>query len=296
MSYALRNTLIFVVLLVATVALGGYWVRMRQPARMEALRARETSLKVDLDNVNAVLAIYDTTLSQLEGLKARWIARTQIVPVSDDPAQTLSYLYGLTKQPKASVSFNFQYEGRSDETDYSANQYRLEGEAPFENLYAFLWRLENGRRFCGVDHLEIEAYKDLDAGVQAAREWVKFRVVLQAYFAPQSQVEDLPSARAQPRPESLAGDPFRPLIAQTVPENRLGLFEVTGARLRGLTARLAFLVDRKDQVHLLREGDAVYLGRLARIDMDRNRVEFLLDEGGIWKRRTLQVEVPSPKP
>ena len=224
------------------------------------------------------------------------MARTQVVPASDDPAQTLSYLYGLTKQPKASVSFNFQYEGRSDETDYSANQYRLEGEGPFENLYAFLWHLENGRRFCGVEHLEIEEYRDLDARAQADRKLVKFQMVLRAYFAPQSQVEDLPSARAHARPEALAGDPFRALIALTVPENRLGLFEVAGARLRGLTAELAFLVDREGQVHLLREGDAVYLGRLARIDMDRNRVEFLLDEGGIWKRHTLQVEVPSPKP
>ena len=61
-------------------------------------------------------------------------------------------------------------------------------------------------------------------------------------------------------------------------------------RVRPYRSNLAYLMDRSGEMHLLRRGDRVYLGRLDKIDIARNRVEFALNRGGIWQRRILSIE------
>jgi len=57
---------------------------------------------------------------------------------------------------------------------------------------------------------------------------------------------------------------------------------------------LVYLVDRSGEMHVLRRGDPVFLGRLTKIDMTRSRVEFELNRGGIWGRHTLTVGAGTP--
>jgi Tfp pilus assembly protein PilO len=288
-SYALRNSLILIGLLVVVLAVGFYWVGVRQVAQVEALTATQEQVQGQLNDIHSVISIYDTTQAQLNSLKARSQARNQIVPPADTPAQTLAYLHELLALPGASVKFDFLYKGREDAAEYSMNQYALEGEGRFENLYAFTWHLEHGRRFYGVDHIEVE-YVELEAE-ETGQNWVDFKLVFRSYFEPQSQVEELSPSKGTLRPDVLVRNPFRPLITQTIPPNLLGLFEVSGARLGGVTHDLAYLIDSRGQTYLLREGDRVYLGRLSKIDIVHNRVEFRLNLGGISERVVLEAEI-----
>ena len=156
-------------------------------------------------------------------------------------------------------------------------------------FYAFIWYLERGHRFYTVDHLEID-YRERD--VKSPHwDWVHFKMLFRAYFEPRSRIEDLPPVQTSARPLAKLRNPFRPLITATLPENRLGLFEVDGARLKGLAHNLAYLVDRTGEASVLREGDRVFLGKLSKIDIDANRVEFVLNKGGIWERLRLHVEI-----
>ena len=290
MSYALRNSLIIGVLLLFVVGLGFYWVGVRKTGKIEALQTQRGELEYQLEIINSVLAIYDSTLAELNRMRARWQAQTQIVPAADSPDRTLAYLDGCLKLAKGRVNFDFLYKGGEAEDDYSVNIYGIEGEGKFKNLYAFIWHLEHGHRFYTVDRLQIN-YREPDSGERTDRwDWVKFRMVFRAYFEPQSRVEDLPPSSSAAPPEALARDLFRPLIARTLPENRLGLFDVEGARLKGLTYDVAYLEDSEKRMHLLREGERVFMGKLSQIDIFRNRVEFLLNKGGIWERLTLTIE------
>ena len=289
MSYALRNSLILSGLLVVVLAVGFYWVGVRQVAQVEALTATQGQVQAQLNDIHAVISIYDSAQAQLNRLKARSQARNQIVPPADTPAQTLAYLHELLAFPAASVNFDFLYKGREDAADYSMNQYALEGEGRFENLYAFVWHLEHGRRFYGVDHIVVE-YVEPEAE-ETGQNRVGFKLVFRSYFEPQSQVEELPPSKGTLRPDVLVKNPFRPLITQTIPPNLLGLFEVPGARLGGVTHNLAYLIDSRGQTHLLREGDQVYLGRLFKIDIEHNRVEFRLNLGGISEWVVLEAKL-----
>ena len=294
MSYALRNSLVIAVLLIFVLAIGIYAVEVRLVAHIDELQSRAAQLKVDLENINAVLAIYDSTLAELNRLKTRWQARTQIVPADDDPARTLAYLYELL-QPLA-VNFDFLYKGLTEKANHNVNTYALQGEGRFEDIYTFIWQLEHGRNFHTVDQLQLQYGEPLGEKRTATWHWIDFKVVFRMYFAPDSRVEDLPPLQEGLRPDPVARNPFRPLITKTLPKNRLGLFEVDGARLRGLAHNLAYLVDNKGQMHLLREGDRVFLGEVAKIDIGRNQMEFLMNRGGIWERIALSAATDTPQP
>ena len=114
MSYALRNSLILGILLVIVLSGGVYWVGVRRVAEIDKLQVAQHKAQGRLDNVNAVLSIYDTTLAQLDRLKVRWQARKQIVPASDSPARTMVYLHELMRTAGASVSFDFLFKDRLD--------------------------------------------------------------------------------------------------------------------------------------------------------------------------------------
>lgn len=288
MSYAWRNTLILAVLLAMLAAGGLYWTQVPQVGKVKKLQQREKALRTELDNANGILALYDTTRAYLERQEERWSARTQVIPTADSPAQTLDYLYEILKSPGSFVSFDLVYKGQKDEKGYSVNRYALEGTGRFEKLHSFIWRLEHGRHLYAVDHVEVE-YVEPDSGMYtAAWEQVRFKIFMRAFFAPGQTGDALPGA---PLPaEEAAPNPFLPLITQHLPENRSGFFEVEGARVKALTHDTAYLVDKKGQLHTLREGDRVFMGRLTEIDIRRNRVWFVLNKGGIEERVALKAE------
>lgn len=288
MSYAWRNTLIIGVLLAMLAAGGLYWTQVRQVEKVKKLQEREGALRTELANTDGVLAQYDTTRAYLERQEERWSARTQVIPAVDSPARTLDYLYQILKSPESFVTFDLVYKGQKDEKGYSVNRYALEGAGHFEKLYSFIWRLEHGRHFYAVDHVEIE-YVEPDSGMYtAAWEQVRFKMFVRAFFAPGQTEEALPGA---PLPaEEAVPNPFLPLITQYLPDNRSDFFEVEGARVKALTHDMAYLVDVKGRPHTLREGDRVFMGWLTEIDIRRNRVWFVLNKGGIEERVALTAE------
>lgn len=290
MSYALRNSILLGFLLCLVMGIGFYWVGIRQVRKVEELRVRQRELKGKLENVSAMLAIYDTTLAQLNHMKSRWQDRKWFIPNLDTPDRTLSYLEELLWLAEGNVQFDFLYKGLRNEKNYSVNTYTLEGEGKFENLYAVVWLLEHSPPFYTVDRLQID-YREPDLETRTEKwDWVQFKMVFRAYFAPNSQFEELPPFLNFESPPKVAGNLFRPLITKTLPANHLGLLEVEGARLKGLTYDLAFLEDGKGKMHLLRKGDRVYMGRLEEININLNRAVFWLNKGGIWESLVLSIE------
>jgi Tfp pilus assembly protein PilO len=289
LSYALRNSIVFVILLVVVSAVGFYWVGMRGAGQVKALVESQKELRIDLDNINSALSVYDTTRAQLSRLKMRWQARSQTVPATDTPARTLTYIDQFLAAAEARVNFDFIFTERVDKEDYSYNTYALQGKGRFEDIYALVWYLEHGQRFYTADGLQLEYVEPASTRRSARWDWVSFKMIIRAYFEPESRVEDLPPLLEFRRPEHRPHNLFRPLITRSLPSNRQGLFDVEGATLSALTEEVAYVVDRKGKMQVLRKGDRVFMGRLTRIDMGRGRVEFELNRGGIWGRHTLTV-------
>ena len=297
MNYARRNSIILGVVLCLSLGAGIYWTEFVQRGQIEELAAQEQKALDELDHINSVVELYDYTLSTRDLLEARWMTQEQVVPLLDNPAQSLKYFYSILNEWDTRLYFDLLFKGSREESQLIVNRYALEGEGRFEDLYAFIKELEHGRNFYSVDQLEIE-YKEETAKKKeqaAARKWINFTLYVQAYYAPDQELKDLPEWKGRRNAKAKIPNPFRPLVTNIIPPNSEGLFEVDGARLVGLSKDFAFFVDKKNKAHMLSEGDRVYLGKLTKIDILGNQVEIVLNEGGLWRKVKMSTEFEQPR-
>ncbi|MCF7822728.1 MAG: LysM peptidoglycan-binding domain-containing protein [Candidatus Marinimicrobia bacterium] len=84
-------------------------------------------------------------------------------------------------------------------------------------------------------------------------------------------------------------DPFQPLILSQLPPNVDGLLNVDQAKLVALTNKSAFILDQKGVMQEMKVGSKVYLGYLSKIDLNRGRVMFELNKGGIYSTAVLDL-------
>lgn len=84
-------------------------------------------------------------------------------------------------------------------------------------------------------------------------------------------------------------DPFKPLILSQLPPNLEGLLNVDQAKLVALTNKSAFIIDQKGEMKEMKVGSKVYLGYLSKIDLNRGKVIFELNKGGIYSTVVLQL-------
>ncbi|MEA3287919.1 MAG: LysM peptidoglycan-binding domain-containing protein [Candidatus Marinimicrobia bacterium] len=84
-------------------------------------------------------------------------------------------------------------------------------------------------------------------------------------------------------------DPFKPLVLTKLPPNLADLLNVAQAKLVALTNRSAFIQDQKGIMRSLQVGDKVYLGYLMKIDLNRGKVTFNMNKGGIYSTTTLNL-------
>lgn len=278
MKYALRNSLVLGVLLLVEVGAGYYWTA-RQAGQLEAIEAEHALLHDELRQVEAVMVLYDTAATRLGEFEERRLNQSQWLAAEDSPARTLAYLNELSERRRRRLNFDLHFQTRNEGERHTEHLYSVEGLGPFSDVFALVRDLEEGPLFYTVDHLELGAIEG---------EGVEFKMVLRAYFSGASQegerVMQQPLARA---PHDL----FKPLIVRSLPANDTGLLDLDGARLTALTHEMAFISDRGGQIHTLRPGDPVFLGRLAAIDIGKNRAVFVLNKGGIVQRHVLEVEV-----
>lgn len=309
MSYAVRNTVILGVLWLLGIAAGVLYER-RRTEELLRLKQREKQVAAKMEEVSGYVAVYEGVRQTLRQLQERWQGRPRALMAQDDPGRTFDYLNSILDNPEAFVTFDFTYVGRVDSTHYSQSTYTLSGDGDFSNLANFAWYIEHGQPFYAIANLDVRGNPGVKTpvidpnvpvgGVAKAMapeyDWdrVQFNMTFRVYFSPNSQVRDTLFVLDQ-TPPPLASNPFRPLIYDELPVNTKGLFEVDGARLRGVGYRKAFLVDKGGKLHVLREGDPVFLGTLSHVDQTRNRVEFLLNKGGIAEKVVLEVQLQGEK-
>jgi hypothetical protein len=279
-TYALRNSLILGLLLLAEIGCGYYWIEVRQTENLEELEALHSQLRDELEQIEAVMAIYDTTVSRLQAFEGRRQEQHQWLAAQDSPARTLAYLNELSERRGRRLNFDLHFQDQRQAERHIEHVYSLEGQGPFAHFFGFLHDLETGPLFYTADHVEI--------GMKEGAE-VEFRMVLRAFSSgePEPGQGDSTGPGLAAAPHNL----FRPLIARVLPSNDLGLLELDGARLTALTHEAAFLSDRGGQIHQLHPGDPVFLGSLAEIDIRQNQAVFVLNKGGIVQRRTLEVAI-----
>ena len=289
MSYKIRNSIALGVLLFLILAVGTYIRAFNLPKKSREIEREIKTIDEELQNTPNLVNQFNDLSALLADTQKRWQNRNKEIPPVDITSQSYAYFSRLIDL-SGYVKLDMIYQGVVPMGNYGYNIYNLKGEAPFDNLYRFLWYLENDRKLYKIQTVTLRGVEVAPAEMDETPErvLVTFDMVVHAYF---SSVSELASSMGQRAitPNMLNVDPFNPVIASGIPPNTRSLVEIERADLKAVIPGKAFVMDQNNQIQTLREGDEVYLGYVTRLDPAEGRIECTLNKGGIIQRVELKI-------
>lgn len=287
MNYKLRNIIVLSVFVLLISVAGGYFNFFYFPKKIHAI-----STKIqDLDQKIAALKGVEDEIAQvkilLEQQRRKLSGLDKQLVSSGSPAETYQYINTILKYSGV-LDIDLLYQSSNQTESYRYDVYKIKGEGFFTNIYKFLWYLERGPQIYKIKRLSLRGVENREIDSTRTYIVVPFEMELWALF---TELEDVPRIRrtlAYVRAYNVR-NPFLPFIYRNLPMNSEGLLEVERASLKGILPGQAFIEDYSGQVHVVKEGNRVYLGYVSKIDAENNRVVFILNKGGIVERFTLKL-------
>lgn len=282
MSYIVRNTIILGSVLLIIVGFGGYFTVVSLPnevERLEKIISTNTKLTqqgpVLLDSLN-------TLTNKYEEMNNRWLSRTKEVPPRDITGQTYEYIIQTVAKCGEIKLLDVSYGGQKDveKGKYGYGMYSLVGVTNFDNIFKFVWHLENGRRLMKIDQLTLTGNEVRDS--MGTKVDIRFDMKLHSYFSPLKELNIAPNPVPYELPV-LTTNPFYPWLLSELRMIRAGEIDIRSSFLKGVVAGQAFIIDQNGRFRTLEEDDAVYLGFVSRIVPEEGKIVCILDEGGIRK-------------
>jgi len=287
LSYKLRNSIALGVLLFMVLGVGTYIRAFNQPREFEKIEAEVKRIDEELQNTPNLVNQFNDLSATVADTKKRWENRNKDIPPVDVTHQTYAYFSRIIDLG-GELKLNMLYGGVQQKGSYGFNTYNLKGEAPFENFYRFVWYLENGRKLYKIATLNVKGLEMAPTATEEGRILVTFEMTVRAFF---SSVSELSSSLGERSitPNYLTTDPFYPLISSGIPPNLRSLVEIERSDLKAVIPGKAFVLDQKNEIQTLQEGDEVYLGYVTRIIPDDGRIECTLNKGGIIEKVELKI-------
>ncbi|MAE70236.1 MAG: hypothetical protein CME06_07175 [Gemmatimonadetes bacterium] len=285
MNARTRNTVIVSLLGIAILGVGTWGVRVYLPGRTTEAQQRLRLRQETLVEYRDMAASIEEVSARRDETEQRWKSRPHRVP----PVSAAHDVYGaithIAESKCHALPYSYAFVRREIEDDAEYVVLQLRGAGPFIDVYRFVWELEHAREIYGIDRVRL---RWLDAGPTEAGS-LGFELDLRAYTGGDGKKAQLISVRAEPKFPWLSYNPFSPLVRETLPPNTDDLVEVERSVLRALTPTFAFVEDQKGELVTLKEGEAVYLGYLTRINSAANSARFTLNKGGLIEAIDLEL-------
>jgi len=289
-SYKIRNTIALAVVLLLFSGGGAFWYYFWQPRDLTALTKQIQAIDKELDNLPILTEEVQRLTVQFQDVKRRYDSRSKEIPEFDISSQTYGYMSrGI--DVAGFLKFDMKFLGTQEGLGYGYNAYKLEqGEAQFDNLYRFVYFLENGKRLYKVSTLSME-YKDVvDTETKDTKKWIGFEMELHAYY-----VRGIPELGTSLAARSLTVvpapfDPFDPIIVPTIStEAPVDQINPRDIEVKAVLPGKAFVLYQNELI-VLQLGDRVWRGSVSRIDPRSSEVEFTLNEGGVISKVSKQIQ------
>ena len=292
MSFKIRNTIVLAVVLV--IITGGcmfYWMYM-QPKQLKAAVREIQRIEKELVDLPQTLTAVENLTTQLADTKRRYDSRSKEIPAFDITSQTYAYISkgideaGITAENEFVKIGTLTFEGTRNFGSIGYNVYQLtDGEAIFDNLYRFVYYLENGSRLYKIAWINLENKESINPDTKETRKFLVFNMELHAYFTSIKELNTSIAAKSLTFTQS-PFDPFEPVILGAISsEAPAGELDVKGFDLKAILPGKAIVMYSGDLM-VLHLGDKVWRGFVSRISPADNKEEFTLNEGGIVKKVT----------
>lgn len=289
MSFKIRNTIVLAVVFVLITGGGLFYWMYYQPKQLKAAQVEIQTIEKELVDFPQTINEVEELTNLLADTKRRYDSRSKEIPPFDITSQTYAYMSrGIDEAGFSSdnefVRFNMTFEGTRNFGAYGLNVYQLtEGEGAFENLYKFIYYLENGSRLYKMNWINFESQEAVNQETKETRKWIRFQMELHAYFTSIPELNTSLAAKSLTFTQS-PFDPFNPIILQTVStEAPPDEIDVKTVDVRAVLPGKAFVL-YKGELTVLHLGDKVWRGFVSRISPAESKVEFTLNEGGITRK------------
>jgi hypothetical protein len=286
-SYKIRNSIWLGILLFLIVSIGTYIRAFNLPRKAKQIEKQVKQIDEELQNTPNLVNEFNDLSAILNDTQKRWENRNKDIPPVDVTSQSYAYFSRLIDL-SGYVKLDMIYNGVQSRGNYGFNVYNLKGEAPFENLYRFIWYLENDRKLYKIQNITLRGVEIAPTEKEEGKVLVTFDMIVNAYF---SSVTELSSSLGERSitPNTLNVDPFAPVISSGIPPNTRELVEIERSDLKAVITGKAYVLDQSNNIRTLEEGDEVYLGYVTKIDPEGGRIECTLNKGGIIEKVELKI-------
>jgi hypothetical protein len=288
MNRKLQNTLALLGLLVFILIAGGAYILIFQRGDLSAKEEKLRGLKANDYNTEQLTLQYEDLYKRSLILDSVLASRKFNIPQNLSSIKFYDFVtrltYGLSQDCKVDV----EYVDQKQDRDFFYYEYKLNGSAPYNDLYKFIYGIEQSKELKKVKNLSLGSLVE-NGEEDGPKFLVTFNMTVHVYFSDNNRF-----ATAEFVENDLAARPlydvFYPLLRNEIPANTDGLLDVQGAKLLALVPEGAFLSDASGQTFLLWEGEPVYLGYLTSIDYKNNKVKFIINRGGVIEKAELYLE------
>ncbi len=289
MTNKLRNTIVlfavFLVFVVAGVGWWGWW----QPRQLKKIEKEVQAISKELEDLPGLTDEVQRLTTQYQEVKRRYDSRSKEIPQFDISSQTYEYMsQGIDEA--GFLKFDMKFLGTSEKISWGYNAYKLDlGEAQFENLFKFVYFLENGQRLYKISSMKLEQKEAIDPDTKDVTKWIAFDMEIHAFF-----VRNIPELGTSLAAKSLTMivspyDPFQNMITQTLStEAPVGEVNADILEVKAVLPGKAFVLANNALI-VLHLGDKVWRGNVTRVSPAESAVEFTLDEGGITRKLTKKI-------
>ncbi len=281
MSYAVRNSLILLVVLVLIVAGGWSYIQFVQVSQIEQLETELGSKRQELQRKQAVANRYSTVLQQFEQATDFYNNYEKTLYQSSNEDDVFDFVNRLNSGA-AFTDFNFEFTDSLIQGEYGIINMQIDGEGYYRYFINLIRKIEYSKPLNKVKFLSVTPINTLE---EYGR--VSFSFNLESYYD-RSQLLEQPTFDIYQEAVSSLYNPFYPLIREVKP-NEEDLTDIENSNLFSMSSNRVFLIDQNGEMQQLAIGDEVYLGTLSKINLKERTATFQLNKGGIIELVTLEV-------
>jgi len=295
------NTLVLFAVTLVVCGVGYYLTEIRQPATLEHLSGVDRVGRLQHAQVAQLLAEAEQSSDLADQSVRKWNSRYRFIPTSLSTPDVIEYLEDLT--PDGFEAFDVRLEEAHASSDVDHYTFSVEGTGYFENLYDFVWQIENNADFYRIRDLSMTRATvfDDDEYRGRGREMVRFTMMLDVYHGGldglSTDRENLASVSAEYRPaQEMPHDAFRPLVRERIRRtgvSQSGRVDVRHASLISIAGSRAIFQDGTSQF-ILYEGSPVANGTIVKIDPINVFVRASLTIDGSTEVFDIQMENARP--
>jgi hypothetical protein len=266
------------------MALGIGINKVWQPRKLKTIAKKTAEVKRQLEDLPGLTEEVQQLTERYQDVKRRYDSRSKEIPLSDASSQTYSYMSNGIDQA-GNIKFDMKFVGGENKDRWGFNTYHLAtGEATFEELFRFVYYLENGRRLYKISSMTIDVHEAIDEATQETIQSVTFQMDLQAYY-----VNNIPELGTSLAAKNLTmippiSNPCKPLVSQVLATTPpAGEINADNSDVKAVLHGKAFVLVGGELL-ILHVGDKVWHGSVTAINPATSSVEYTLDEGGVGRK------------